>query len=55
MYKADGHSSDCAIDALLELMDTRKIRTLFYCLTLRAIERVHLIIAIWRQGTRSQT
>jgi hypothetical protein len=43
MYKADGHSSDRAIDALFELMDTRRISTFFHCLTSKAIERVRLI------------
>jgi hypothetical protein len=43
MYKADGHSSDRAIDALLELMNTRKIISLFYGLTSRAIERVRAL------------
>lgn len=28
MYEADGHGSDRAIDALLELMDARKISSL---------------------------
>lgn len=40
MYKADGHSSDRAIKALVELMDTSKISSLFHGLTSRAIERV---------------
>jgi len=48
MYKADGHSSDRAIDALLELIDTRKARTLFYCLTSRAIERTRSICGLYR-------
>jgi hypothetical protein len=48
MYKADGHSSDRAIDALFELMDTRKMSNLFYCLASRAIERVRLIYGFER-------
>lgn len=48
MYKADGHSSDRAIDALVEVMDTKKISTLFYCLTSRAIERVRSICGLDR-------
>ena len=43
MYKADGHSSDRAVEALLELMNTRKISSLFYGLTSRAIERVRAL------------
>jgi len=43
MYKADGHSSDRAIDALLKFMDTRKISTFFYCLSSRVIECVRSI------------
>lgn len=43
MYKADGHSSDRAVEALLELMDARKISSLFYGLTSRANERVRAL------------
>lgn len=48
MYKADGHSGDRAIDALLELMNTRKIHTFFYCLTSRTIGYVRLICGFER-------